>query len=349
MHEGHRKRMLERLETAEGSLAEHELLEILLFNAIPRKNTNELAHRLLSAFGSLRRRLRAEMAELKAVPGVGESTAAYFADRRHLLDACRRKEPALPSAFSFAAFRPYLLERFRGAAEEYVELYSLDGRTASKASAASLRRSPFRRASIPKRSPASSWRQSPRRWWRCTTTSKAPPRPRGGRRFHRQLEILCSMHNVALRDHIICSPEGVTATSFRANSTSFPPVTASQASWGGNSREPQRTFRTHPAALRAHGGDRQGAHLSRARACRDHPRGRLPRCQGGGHPRAPRHPARFGGARGGKRRQAVCAALLQAPHRLLCHRYPSVCSCSPIFRAAGSFRRSSSSSFRSSI
>ena len=40
MHEGHRKRMLERLEKAEGSLAEHELLEILLFNAIPRKNTN---------------------------------------------------------------------------------------------------------------------------------------------------------------------------------------------------------------------------------------------------------------------------------------------------------------------
>ena len=27
--------------------------------------------------------------------------------------------------------------------------------------------------------------------------------------FTAQLEILCSMHNVALRDHIICSPEGV--------------------------------------------------------------------------------------------------------------------------------------------
>ena len=78
MHEGHRKRMLERLEHAERSLEEHELLEILLFNAIPRKNTNELAHALLSAFGSLDALFHAGTDELKAVPGVGGSTAAYL-------------------------------------------------------------------------------------------------------------------------------------------------------------------------------------------------------------------------------------------------------------------------------
>ena len=104
MHEGHRKRMLERLERAEGSLEEHELLEILLFNAIPRKNTNELAHRLLSAFGSLRSLFRAGMSELKAVPGVGESTAAYLKIVGMFLERADGKELSLPSAFSFAEF-----------------------------------------------------------------------------------------------------------------------------------------------------------------------------------------------------------------------------------------------------
>ena len=51
-HDGHRHRIIEKLDT--GVLCEHELLEILLFNALPRRNTNDLAHRLLTAFGSIR-------------------------------------------------------------------------------------------------------------------------------------------------------------------------------------------------------------------------------------------------------------------------------------------------------
>ena len=58
MHEGHRQRMLQRLEDAE-HLQDHELLEIPLFNAIPRKNTNPLAHELLSEFASLDGLMRA--------------------------------------------------------------------------------------------------------------------------------------------------------------------------------------------------------------------------------------------------------------------------------------------------
>ena len=66
MHEGHRQRMLQRLGDAK-HLQDHELLEILLFNAIPRKNTNPLAHELLSAFGSLEGVLRAVYEELLRV------------------------------------------------------------------------------------------------------------------------------------------------------------------------------------------------------------------------------------------------------------------------------------------
>ena len=79
MHEGHRKRMLTRLEQG-GALQDHELLEILLFNAVPRKNTNPLAHELLAAFSSLEGVLGAGTEELMSVKGVGPETAAIAAD-----------------------------------------------------------------------------------------------------------------------------------------------------------------------------------------------------------------------------------------------------------------------------
>ena len=52
IHADHRSRMQKRVER-EGltSLAAHEVLEYLLFFAIPRKDTNALAHRLIQHFG----------------------------------------------------------------------------------------------------------------------------------------------------------------------------------------------------------------------------------------------------------------------------------------------------------
>ena len=44
MHEGHRQRMFEKLKGGGELLAEHEVLEILLYNALPRVNTNPLPH-----------------------------------------------------------------------------------------------------------------------------------------------------------------------------------------------------------------------------------------------------------------------------------------------------------------
>lgn len=210
MHEGHRQRMLERLESAEGSLQEHELLEILLFNAIPRKNTNELAHRLLSAFGSLRAVLGAEMAELKAVPGVGESTAAYLRIIGIFYARAQLKEPELPSAFSFAAFRPFLIERFEGAREEYVELYSLDGKDSVKNVRRFSSEKSFQASVDPKEISRFLVEAKPAAMVAVHNHITGPATPsREDDDFTAQLEILCSMHNVSLRDHIICSPEGV--------------------------------------------------------------------------------------------------------------------------------------------
>ena len=73
-HEGHRKRIIQKLET--GALLDHELLEIMLFSMLPRRNTNDIAHRLLQKFGSIEEVFSATIEELVTVKGIGESAAA---------------------------------------------------------------------------------------------------------------------------------------------------------------------------------------------------------------------------------------------------------------------------------
>ena len=77
-HDGHRKRLRTRFITSAESFEDHELLELILFYAIPRKNTNEIAHRLLLRFGSLKGVLDASAQALTDVEDIGESTAIYI-------------------------------------------------------------------------------------------------------------------------------------------------------------------------------------------------------------------------------------------------------------------------------
>ena len=77
MHTGHRDRMRERFRNGdEQQFASHELLEMVLYSAIPRKDTNALAHRLIAAFGSLRGVLCASEEALLQVEGM-TPTAAF--------------------------------------------------------------------------------------------------------------------------------------------------------------------------------------------------------------------------------------------------------------------------------
>ena len=54
VHEGHRSRKKEQFR-AHGldAFADHEVLELLLYYAVPRQDTNPIAHRLMEKFGSL--------------------------------------------------------------------------------------------------------------------------------------------------------------------------------------------------------------------------------------------------------------------------------------------------------
>jgi DNA repair protein RadC len=74
---GHRERMRERVLTAGArSLADYEILEMLLFAAAPRGDTKPLAKNLLSTFGNLAKVLKAEPEALRKVPKVGEAVIA---------------------------------------------------------------------------------------------------------------------------------------------------------------------------------------------------------------------------------------------------------------------------------
>ena len=76
LHSGHRERMRKRfLETEGVGMSDHELLEILLFFSIPRYNTNETAHKLIDAFGSLAGVFNASFKNIISVDGVGANSA----------------------------------------------------------------------------------------------------------------------------------------------------------------------------------------------------------------------------------------------------------------------------------
>ena len=84
-HQGHRERRKRQFrDFGLDAFADHEALELLLFFAIPRQDTNPLAHELLSRFGSLEAVLEASVEELTAVPGIGEN-AALLLEQHYVL------------------------------------------------------------------------------------------------------------------------------------------------------------------------------------------------------------------------------------------------------------------------
>ena len=78
-HAGHRERLRRRFLTSglEG-FSDHEVLELLLCYAIPRRDVNDMAHALIERFGSLAGALDAPASELMTIPGIGEQAAVLI-------------------------------------------------------------------------------------------------------------------------------------------------------------------------------------------------------------------------------------------------------------------------------
>ncbi|NQV47259.1 MAG: DNA repair protein RadC [Rhodospirillaceae bacterium] len=73
-HKGHRERLRSRfMKSGADGLADYELLELLLFQALPRRDTKPLAKALLKRFGSFAETVSADPLEIKKVEGAGDA------------------------------------------------------------------------------------------------------------------------------------------------------------------------------------------------------------------------------------------------------------------------------------
>lgn len=110
LHSGHRARLRERF--AKGgaeALPDYELLELVLFRAIPRRDTKELAKRLIARFGSFAEVVNAPEARLKEVAEVGEAVVGELKlIRAAALRLMRSQIVARPALASWTQVLDYL-------------------------------------------------------------------------------------------------------------------------------------------------------------------------------------------------------------------------------------------------
>ncbi len=130
MHSGHRERLRGRFAQVKlEGFSEHEILELLLTFAIPRKDTNETAHALINRFGSLRKVLEADLQELKQTEGVGDSAGTLITLMlplmRAYLASCRGEQNVLKDTGMYKSYARSLLI---GETYEHFEAVSLDAK-----------------------------------------------------------------------------------------------------------------------------------------------------------------------------------------------------------------------------
>jgi DNA repair protein RadC len=128
MHEGHRERMKQRfLNEGLDHFSQHQVLELLLFYTIPRRDTNPLAHKLVKRYGSLVGVLEAGYEDLMTVKGVTRNTAIFLSMIPHL---CRRylneKQGEKPQLNSSAKAGEYVKSFFHGRVYEVFYVICLD-------------------------------------------------------------------------------------------------------------------------------------------------------------------------------------------------------------------------------
>jgi DNA repair protein RadC len=76
---GHRERLKTRFrDSGADAIADYELLELILFQAVPRRDTKPIAKALLARFGTFSDVLAAPEARLVEVPGIGSSVATHL-------------------------------------------------------------------------------------------------------------------------------------------------------------------------------------------------------------------------------------------------------------------------------
>lgn len=130
VHDGHRERLKARfLEHGIDSFNDLNALELLLFYAIPRRDTNVIAHALLDRFGGLSGVFDASISELTDVPGIGENAALLI---KLVPQMVKKKELSKVSDMrtfhKSSQVAQFLIPRFMEEREELVLVMCLDTR-----------------------------------------------------------------------------------------------------------------------------------------------------------------------------------------------------------------------------
>ena len=129
IHDGHRQRLKDRfLREGLDGFTDIQVLELLLFYAVPRRDTNPIAHALLERFGSLAKVLDAPVVKLTQVDGISENGATFLKlvreiERRYALS---QGEEIILNTIDDCC--EYLSRFFRGKKNETVFLLSLDAK-----------------------------------------------------------------------------------------------------------------------------------------------------------------------------------------------------------------------------
>lgn len=129
-HDGHRERLKQRfLENGLDSFTDIQVLELLLFYSIPRRDTNGIAHALLERFGSLSQVLEAPVEDLCRVEGMGQSSALLL----HLVLQTGRwyhrdRTSRVTVLSTLESCAEYMLPYFFGRKVEAVYLLCLDAK-----------------------------------------------------------------------------------------------------------------------------------------------------------------------------------------------------------------------------
>ena len=126
VHDGHRERLRNRIKKyGFESLEDHEKLEYLLYPFVPRRDTNPIAHDLLSTFGSFKKVLDADTANLVEIKGMTENAALYLHTLPDVLSAyiLSEKEKRLLGPIECAE---YCIARIGRKKEEHTLVVYLD-------------------------------------------------------------------------------------------------------------------------------------------------------------------------------------------------------------------------------
>lgn len=130
MHFGHRERLKKRfLKNGIEDLEPHEVIELILFWTIPRRDTNPIAHRLMEKFGSISSIFDAPYKSLVETEGIGENSALFlkmipqlsriYQEDKYLIG---KKVPTLEECYD------KLLLKFHGRTEEAVAIMLFDSK-----------------------------------------------------------------------------------------------------------------------------------------------------------------------------------------------------------------------------